>query len=208
MNIKKVLIESIQGAEYNPRLDLKPGMDEYENLKKSIETFGYVEPVIVNKRTNNIVGGHQRFKVLKDLGYTEIDIIEVDLDDNNEKALNVALNKISGNWDIGKLSELLQELKIEDFDLSLTGFSAEEFDRMLGDLELDVEGLDEVFRDLTQAEQEKRETPFMKFGKHKVAITQDELEALESQYSQYKDSRGSDVGFVGNMIYRDSYTGE
>lgn len=100
MQIEKIEIGKLKAAEYNPRKDLKPGDPEFEKLKRSIEEFGYVEPVIVNKRTGyRIVGGHQRYKVLKQLGYTEVDCVIVDLDEQKEKALNIALNKISGSWD-------------------------------------------------------------------------------------------------------------
>ena len=65
MNIQKIPAGKLQMAKYNPRKDLQPGDAEYEKLRRSIEEFGYVEPVIWNERTGNIVGGHQRFKVKK-----------------------------------------------------------------------------------------------------------------------------------------------
>ena len=70
MNIQKISVDKLNPAEYNPRKDLKPGDKEYEKLKRSIEEFGYVEPVIWNQKTGNVVGGHQRLKVLLDLGQT------------------------------------------------------------------------------------------------------------------------------------------
>lgn len=73
MKIVKKKIEDLRPASYNTRKDLKPGDKEYEKLKRSITEFGYVEPVIWNERTGTVVGGHQRLKVLKDLGYEEID---------------------------------------------------------------------------------------------------------------------------------------
>ncbi len=93
MNIQKISVEKLNPAVYNPRKDLKPGDKEYEKLKRSIEEFGYVEPVIWNQKTGNVVGGHQRLKVLLDLGQTEIDCVVVDLDPQREKALNLALNR-------------------------------------------------------------------------------------------------------------------
>jgi ParB-like chromosome segregation protein Spo0J len=78
---------------------LKPGDPEYEKLLRSVEEFGYVEPIIWNERTGNIVGGHQRFKVLMQLGYTEVQCVVLDIDDAREKALNIALNKIVGEFD-------------------------------------------------------------------------------------------------------------
>ena len=79
MNIQKISVEKLNPAAYNPRKDLKPGDKEYEKLKRSIEEFGYVEPVIWNQKTGNVVGGHQRLKVLLDLGQTEIDCVKATL---------------------------------------------------------------------------------------------------------------------------------
>ena len=104
MDIQKIPAARLNPAAYNPRKDLKPGDREYEKLKRSIVEFGYVEPVIWNRRTGNVVGGHQRLKVLVDMGQTEIDCVVVDLDLRREKALNVALNKIQGDWDEEKLA--------------------------------------------------------------------------------------------------------
>src|SRR5690348_13603315 len=105
MEIRKIETLKIKPAKYNPRKDLKPGDREYEQIKRSIQEFGYVDPVIVNSDLT-IIGGHQRWKVLKDLGYKEIDCVVVELDKTKEKALNIALNKISGEWDIPLLKEL------------------------------------------------------------------------------------------------------
>lgn len=141
MKIVRIPIEMINPAPYNPRIDLKPGDEEYEKLKRSIEEFGYVEPLVWNRRTGNLVGGHQRFKILvNEKGYTEVDVSEVDLDETREKALNIALNKISGDWEATKLAELLQELQASDeIDLELTGFSEEEFDELLEQLDIELE---------------------------------------------------------------------
>jgi len=120
-------------ADYNPRKDLKPGKAEYEKLKRSLETFGYVEPVIWNKTTGRVVGGHQRLKVLMDMGMTEIHCVVVELSEEKEKALNIALNKISGEWDNDKLALLIADLQGEDFDVSLTGFEPAEIDALFKD---------------------------------------------------------------------------
>ena len=120
-------------ADYNPRKDLKPGDAEYEKLKRSIEQFGYVEPVIWNKTTGRVVGGHQRLKVLMDMGMTEVDCVVVEMDADKEKALNIALNKISGDWDKDKLALLIADLQGADFDVSLTGFEPAEIDDLFKD---------------------------------------------------------------------------
>ncbi|MCR4437279.1 MAG: site-specific DNA-methyltransferase [Peptococcaceae bacterium] len=133
MEIQKISAEKLKAAKYNPRKDLKPGDPEYEKLRRSIEEFGYVEPVIYNKRTGNIVGGHQRYKVLTALGIKEIDCVVVDMDEEREKALNVALNKVGGDWDIPLLTDLLKDLESSGFDVSLTGFDAAELAELFGD---------------------------------------------------------------------------
>ncbi len=117
-------------ADYNPRKDLKPGDAEYEKLKRSIEQFGYVEPVIWNKTTGFVVGGHQRLKVLLDMGITEVECVVVEMDAEKEKALNIALNKISGEWDKDKLALLIADIQGADFDVSLTGFEPAEIDSL------------------------------------------------------------------------------
>lgn len=121
MEVIKLKAENIKPSEYNPRKALKPTDAEYQNIKKSIEEFGYVDPIIVNA-DGTIIGGHQRFTVLKDLGFNEIDVVRVNLNKEQEKALNVALNKITGRWDNKKLENLLKDLGGKKFDLSLTGF--------------------------------------------------------------------------------------
>ena len=153
MKIKTVSIKSINPAFYNPRVDLKPGQPEYERLKQSILTFGYVEPLIVNERTGTLVSGHQRLRVLQEQGLTEVEVSVVDLSLEQEKALNIALNKITGEWDEEKLAGILKELtEIPDFDVTLTGFENGEigqlFDEYLTpdpeddfDLAKEVEGI-------------------------------------------------------------------
>ncbi|MGI6452458.1 MAG: site-specific DNA-methyltransferase [Syntrophomonadaceae bacterium] len=133
MNIQKISAAQIKAAQYNPRKDLNPGDTEYEKLRRSIEEFGYVEPIIWNRHTGNIVGGHQRYKVLIALGVKEIDCVVVDLDDEREKALNVALNKITGEFDIPMLTDLLRDLNEDGFDVSLTGFDVAELDALFRD---------------------------------------------------------------------------
>ena len=133
MQIEKKNVSELLPADYNPRKDLKPGDPEYEKLKRSIEQFGYVEPVIWNEQTGRVVGGHQRLKVLTDMGITEVDVVVVSLSDEKEKALNIALNKISGAWDNEKLALVIADLQGTDFDVSLTGFDPEELDDLFRD---------------------------------------------------------------------------
>ena len=130
MNIEKRSIADLKPAEYNPRKALTPEDAEYQKIKRSIETFGYIDPIIINM-DGTIIGGHQRYTVLTDLGYTEVDVVVVDLSKEDEKALNVALNKISGEWDELKLRDLLVELDLGDYDISLTGFDNQELEALI-----------------------------------------------------------------------------
>lgn len=129
MEFKRLSINTLIPAEYNPRKDLKPGDPEFEKIRKSIAEFGYVEPIIVN-RDMTIIGGHQRAKVLKALGYEEVDCIIVEVDKTKEKALNIALNKISGEWELEALAKLLDDLKAADYDIQLTGFDLSEAEKL------------------------------------------------------------------------------
>ena len=123
MEIVKVDINELISPEYNPRQITD---NEMEKLKNSINEFGYVVPIIVNKHNNHIVGGNQRYEALKQLGYTMIDVIYIDEPDiNKEKALNIRLNNLSGEWDTNKLQNILDDLKLQEFDVSLTGFNIE-----------------------------------------------------------------------------------
>lgn len=127
--VQEINLSELNAAKYNPRIELKPGMPEWEKLKTSIEQFGNVEPIIWNQRTGNVVSGHQRLAILKSLGYESVPCSIVDLDENEEKLLNVALNKIKGQWDYDKLEEILSSFDYEVATVS--GFSAEEIAAML-----------------------------------------------------------------------------
>jgi len=131
MIIQKIPISEINPAFYNPRFDLQPGDPDYEKLKKSINEFDLVEPLIWNRRTNRLVGGHQRLKILKERGDIEVEVSVVDLDEVKERALNLALNKISGEWNLPRLEDLLEELDTGDFDMEITGFDETEIEDLM-----------------------------------------------------------------------------
>lgn len=152
-------LSDIHPAAYNPRVTLKPGDKEYEALKSSLERFGVAEPLIVNETTGNLVAGHQRLNVLKAGGATEVEVVLVEMDEDKEKLLNIALNKIDGEWDYKKLEAMFEEIGAED--IKFTGFSQEELDNLFdeglpewGDTE---EGTEE--KDAKEDEEPKVETP-------------------------------------------------
>ena len=123
-------IGQLKPAAYNPRKQLKPGDKEYEKIKKSIQEFGYVEPIIVNYDMT-VIGGHQRLTVLKNLGYEEVQCVVVHIEDEHKvKALNIALNKITGAWNEQLLVDLIVDLQSVDFNVDLTGFEAPEVEQL------------------------------------------------------------------------------
>ncbi len=137
MNIQIIPIDQINAAAYNPRVDLQPSDPEYVKLKRSIESFGYVEPIVWNERTGNMVGGHQRYKIMvNELGHTELEVSVVNLDDEQERLLNLALNKVSGRWDEDALAQLLLELREAGADIELSGFDEVELKQVLGEIEI------------------------------------------------------------------------
>ena len=135
MKIEKVKLSDLNSPDWNPRYITD---EDFKKLKNSLETFGYVDPIIVNKHNMNIVGGNQRYQALKKLGWEEVDVVFIDEPDlNREKALNVALNKISGDWDTEKLNILMEELKLNDYDISFTGFEEDEITELIGNESVD-----------------------------------------------------------------------
>lgn len=162
MDIQLISIEKINPAPYNPRLDLKPGDPEYEKLKRSLSEFGYVEPLVWNRQTGHLVGGHQRLKVLLEQGVTEVECSVVDLDEPKEKALNIALNKINGDWDLPKLKDLLEELDVGEFDLELTGFELDEIEDLMNQFFEPTEAQEDYFD--VEGEAERIQEPKTKKG--------------------------------------------
>ena len=143
MIIKKIKIKLMNIPEYHPRQILKQGDIEYDNLKKSIDKYGNVCPIIWNEQTGNIVSGVQRLSIITENKITETDVVVVNLSLPEEKVLNIALNKIDGQWDKDKLKDIFEELENE-MDLSLTGFDEMEIESLLQDMEYD---LDDFFED-------------------------------------------------------------
>ena len=163
-------IDELNPAEYNPRKRLQPGDEEYERLKTSIETFGYVDPIIINA-DGTVIGGHQRLFVLRDLGYSEADVAVVDLSKADEKALNIALNKISGEWDEEKLAEIFAELDAEGYDLSLTGFGEDELSGLLSVTDADFVDMEKADENVPEPADEPYSRPgdIWHLGNHRLA---------------------------------------
>lgn len=157
----KINIQDLKPAEYNPRI---MQTEEQEKLKQGLTTFGLVDPIIIDLTDNNtVIGGHQRLEILKQLNPdTELLLIklgdiglvikETDLkikDKNDQKALNLALNKIHGDWDYKKLDDLLLSLNDENYNIALTGFDDD--DLLSLELEEGFEfGENDLKEDITQ----------------------------------------------------------
>ena len=137
MRIVKKRIDEIIPADYNPR---KISKENLERLKKSIKEFGLVDPLVWNERTNRLIGGHQRLKILMEEGVKEVEVSVVNLPEDKEKALNIALNNpnLQGEWEEEKLAELLKELEEKEIS-DLTGFEEREIMALL-EMEGTLEG--------------------------------------------------------------------
>ena len=150
--IKYIPLDSVNPADYNPR---KIAPEDMKKLVKSISAFGFVDPIIINDVTGKVVGGHQRVAAAEFLKLKEIPAIFVSLDPTMEKAFNLALNKISGEWDIPKLKDVLGEIETGDFDIEITGFDEIEIEQLMTSIHLDKEDLDDV----EQKEKKERVCP-------------------------------------------------
>ena len=154
--IEEINIKDIKPSKYNPR---KISNEEYNKLSRSIDEFGIVDPIIINLNNNHIIGGHQRYEVLYDeymanKKYDKLQLIRLgdigwvfpttDLqikDLEHEKALNIALNKIQGEWDTTKLEFLFHDLSVDGLDLSLTGFDKLEIKNLFKDVDVNNQKL-------------------------------------------------------------------
>jgi len=191
MQIEKMKVSDLKYAPYNPR---KIDDKELAKLKRSISEFGYVEPIVWNERTGFVVGGNQRLKVLRELGIEEVDVVVVDLDDAKEKALNVALNKISGEWDFPKLKDLLIDIDTGDFDIELTGFDLDEIGELIAfDKEPEEDGFD------VDAALENTEEPVTKrgdiylLGKHRLMCGDS---TIKEDVEKLMDGKKADMVFT------------
>ena len=190
MEIKELPLKELKPAAYNPRKKLTKGDKEYEKIKQSLLKFGYVDPIIVNEDLT-VIGGHQRLTVLKDLDYETDKCVIVDLPKEDEKALNIALNKITGQWDEALLADLLLDLQESDFNLDLTGFEPPEIDDILSnvhDKELSEDEFD-VEEELKKPTV-SRNGDIWQLGKHRV-ICGDSTKA--ETYKQLLDDRKANL---------------
>jgi len=172
--IEHVDIESLRPDPANPR---RISDAELEALTRSIREWGFVQPVLVRREDNTVVGGHQRLLAARRLGMKTVPVIFVDLSIEQARLLNVALNKISGTWDEELLARMLSDLQSMDgIDLSLTGFDEGELEKLLKSLDVrekrektesfDVEAALEAARAATRAKRGE----LWQLGDHRLLI--------------------------------------
>ncbi len=126
--VREIPISKLKPAPYNPRT-MSP--DTMAGLTASLKRFGVVEPIIWNKRSGFVVGGHQRLTVLQTEGAEVAQVIVVDLPDKDEKELNIALNNLNGEWDYTALKSILADLQPDESARVMLGFSEQELGALL-----------------------------------------------------------------------------
>lgn len=183
MEFVRKKIDELVPADYNPRKDLQEADKEYQDIKNGIQTYGLVIPLIMNKRTGNLVNGHQRLKVLKALGWSEVDVSVVDMDEKKEKALNLALSRIDGDFDKKALSNVMLEIKAAGIDPITMGFTKSEVEKMFPK-EMEVESLfgEEADNPFTDDDEEPEETEVVAtVGKYRFSMEKSQVEEVMAQ---------------------------
>lgn len=184
-------LKDINPAKYNPRVQLKPGDQEWDALKNSLDRFGVATPLVVNETTGNLVSGHQRLAVLKQSGETRVEVVLIQMDEDKEKLLNVALNKIEGEWDEEKLKELFNE--VDDEDIKFTGFTEEDIEALYDgeepDYDEDEEPEEQEEKDSSSKEEKEEKDPdlrefsvFLSFSTKEAAEAWLEERGVETEY--------------------------
>ena len=155
MKVETKLITELKPATYNPR---QISTKDYNSLKESIKKFGLVDPIIINQNGNVVVGGHQRLKICNELKHTEIDCVVLDLSKEQERELNIRLNKNTGDFDLDILAN--------EFDIDeLTDWGFKHID-----LDINIDKIEEHKEDLAT-----------------LTIKEDDLVKANQLYNELKD---------------------
>ena len=163
MNVKKRKVDELKLYPGNPRTMSE---DQFEALKRSLREFGLVQPLVINSQ-DEVIGGNQRLEALRQLGISEVEVVVVDLPASRERALNIALNKIQGEWDYRLLKEFVSDLTAEEVEL--TGFTTEELEELTVNLEPENE-VEEDDYDFTKDLPPKVQSgDVWQLGKHRLA---------------------------------------
>ena len=185
MEIKQIAAAKLKPFAGNPRVITEA---ELEKLKRSLQQFGFVEPIVARAEDEMVIGGHQRLAAALALGWAEVPVIFLKgLSDNDATLLNLALNRISGDWDEVKLGELLDELQsADDVDELLSGFDENEITELLYDLNPDEFRVDNQF---TPVGPDSIETIEYQFGLIKGQVTPGVSEEFLKLYYEVMEAK-------------------
>lgn len=171
-NIVMVPIKDVKPNPKNPR-----NITEYqtEALKRSINKFGFLSPIVINKRNMQIVSGHQRLEAYKSLNKTEVPVIYVELDDKEERALNVAMNRVGGTFDQKGLADIIKDLQGQTSLLETTGLESKEIESLLEQMDKGMDTGNSGTGNEAKRDQEKAKMPdpneiprIYKLGDHRL----------------------------------------
>lgn len=168
--------------EKNPRVITSR---QLENLRNGIKEFGFLLPVVINKRTDKLIGGHQRVKAAQLEGVKEIEVNVVDIDPKGEMRLMLALNKIDGKWDYQLLEEALSELSQTEA-ITLSGFNESDLVEIMS--ESDEEPI-ETFEEFAERFSARKSKDFVAFRSPGVFFT-----CSKTAYEALVQKLYSDVG--------------
>jgi hypothetical protein len=149
MIIEKIKVTQLKPAPYNARQSNK---GQERQLKASLEKFGTVEPIIFNKQTGFIVGGHFRLRELIKLGYKEVDCVIVNLSEDDEKELNIRLNANVGGWDYDRLANEWDANQLIDWGLNIPDFNPDDVSKLIENnfIKISIEATNEAFVEMNE----------------------------------------------------------
>jgi hypothetical protein len=149
MIIEKIKVTQLKPAPYNARQSSK---EQERQLKASLEKFGTVEPIIFNKQTGYIVGGHFRLRELIKLGYEEVDCVIVNLSEDDEKELNIRLNANVGGWDYDRLANEWDANQLIDWGLNIPDFNPDDESKLIENnfIKISIEATNEAFIEMNE----------------------------------------------------------
>lgn len=149
MIIEKIKVNQLKPAPYNSRQSSK---EQERQLKASLEKFGTVEPIIFNKQTGFIVGGHFRLRELIKLGYKEVDCVILNLSEDDEKELNIRLNANVGGWDYDRLANEWDANQLIDWGLNIPDFNPDDESKLIQNnfIKISIEATNEAFIEMNE----------------------------------------------------------
>ena len=181
MEIEVVDLSKVVPSEYNPRVVLQEGDFEFEALKGSLRRHGMVVPLIINRRTGRLVSGHQRLNALREIGKTTAEAVIIDVPEEKEKALCIAMNKIDGEWDYAKLADIINELQEAGEDMDITGFDETEIDEILAELE---DAMDEDHKSDYQSDGDEDSGVKCVVGEYEFRLSREEYRDLVKEIKE------------------------